>query len=165
MSYAAPADFLKRYDYRILGQLVTDTGTAVTPTALLNDPNLQAALDDASGMIDSAVLVSNRYGIADLTALTGQDQAFLLRLTCDLAFVLLQERRGAVDVKDLPQYQATMQTLQWLRNGERIFAVPQNELDGNPTYEFVSVQKYADLDLARDEAGRFFPLRREQQFP
>jgi hypothetical protein len=104
---------LKPYDSRLLGDLVTDTGQRVQPYALLADPNLQAALDDAAGMIDAAVFVNNRYASVDLAGLTGQDLAFLLRLNSDLALILLMQRRGSDAVSKLPQYSWCMEWLQY----------------------------------------------------
>lgn len=164
MSYAQPADCLKRYDQRVIGNLASDTGVAVTPTNLLTDPNLQAALDDAAGEIDMAILVAERYQPSDLAALTGTAQAILFRLNCDLAYIFLVRRRGT-DVSTLPQYNETQKTLQLLRDGERVFNIQSAQDAGLPTSEFPSAQQYTDLNLERDYCGTFYPQRVEQQYP
>lgn len=161
MAYCSSSDIMARYSVTILGDLVTDSGIRANTTSLATDTNLQAALDDASGIIDSAVLVAGRYSPADLTALTGVDLAMLKRLTSDLAFILLTQRKG-MDVKQLPQWQGTQDMLQLLRTGERIFNVAANIVDGNPTAEFPSCVTYAQVNLAAQAASRFFPIRRQQ---
>ena len=80
MAYASVADLKKRFDVRTLGDLASDDGTQVASANLPADENVLAALDDASGEIDSAVLVARRYTTSDLTALTGNSLAYLKRL-------------------------------------------------------------------------------------
>jgi phage gp36-like protein len=160
MSYATTADLLKRVDSRVLGDLVSDSNVRVDPTSLLTDANIQAALDDASGLINSAVLVSEKYQPSDLAGLTGVDQAYLLRLTCNLAYGLLVLRRGQ-SVEKLEQYQEALKTLEMLRSGERVFAVAANEEAGLPQAQFPSAAVYQNLDLMRDKS-KVFPTRRSQ---
>jgi phage gp36-like protein len=164
MSYAEPTDILARYDYRTIADLVNDYNVRPTEEQLLTDPNLQACLDDASGMIDSAIFVSNKYSSADLEALTDQDQAFLLRLNCDLAWGLLNRRRG-YDIEKIKQYQEALEWLDRIRKGDRVFAVAGNESAGNPSSAFPSYATYQALKLVRD-VSKLYPLRRPQQtFP
>ena len=73
-------------------------------------------------MVNSAAFVGGRYSAADLTSLINEDEAFLVRLTCDLAFILLVQRRG-LDVAPYSQWATSQQTLQQLRMGERIFNI------------------------------------------
>lgn len=140
---------------------MNDFGVRQSPGNLTGDTNLLASLDDASGMVDSAVLVAGRYTPAQLATLTGQDQAFLIRLTCDLAYVLLVERRGT-DAKALPQFDRAMEELKKLREGDHIFNIDVAITTGNITAEFPSTILYQALNLARDYAARMFPIRREQ---
>lgn len=164
MSYASVSDLLKRYDARVIGDLVNDSGTRQTSIQLLLDDNVQASLDDAAGMINSAVFNAERYDVVALNNLTGVDQAFLIRLNCDLAFGLLSMRRGTQE-KALPMYEMALDTLERLRTGDRVFnSLPELQA-GNVTSEFVSVDNLTRIDLARDEARRYFPIRRDQQIP
>lgn len=160
-SYATSQDFIKRYDARVLGGLVGDNGDPVTGLSLLSNANLQAALDDASGMIDAAVLVAEKYSPSDLTNLTGTSQAYLIRITCNLAFGLLSMRRGQ-PTEEIAQYQEAVETLSQLRNGERVFAVAANEEAGLPDAQFPSASVYSNLQLMRDVAKNF-PVRRNQR--
>jgi phage gp36-like protein len=161
MSYASPSDFLKRYDARVLGDLVGDSGVRVDPSALLQNVNVQAALDDASGMIDSAVLVAQKYTPDELAALTGVDAAFLIRIVCNLAFGLLTMRRGQ-PTEQIEQYKEALAALELLRSGERVFNVLANEEAGNPSASFPSFSVYSNLQLMRDVA-KVFPVRRDQR--
>jgi phage gp36-like protein len=135
MAYATPAQFLVRYDARRLGQLVRDDGTKATPAELLSDDNLAAVLDDASGMIDAAVLRGGRYESSDLTDLTGQSEAYLVRLCCDLAYGLLVERRGFSQGEaqvSAGGYTRALQTLDQLAEGQRVFNVDKAIQAGKP---------------------------------
>lgn len=160
-SYALPEDFLRRYDARILGDLVNDNNISVDATSLLTNLNLQAALDDASGQVNSAVLVANKYSPAELQALDGIDREYLVRLVCNLAYGLLVMRRGLPSDK-LPQYDEALETLKLLRSGERVFAVLANQDAGNPQASFPSFTVYSNLQLMRD-VSKYFPVRRDQR--
>lgn len=160
-AYATPYDLIKRYDVRVLGDLINDSGNRVSSQSILIDKNIVAVLDDASGMIDSSALVGGRYQINDLQTLSSIDQAMIIRLCCDLCFILLVQRRG-LDVKSLPQYDHSMDMLQRLRTGERIFKVQGNIDKGLVTSEFVSTLTVSNRNYSTNEAMRYFPQRRQQ---
>ena len=124
MSYATPADMLARYDARRLGDLVEDAGTRVTASGLASDPNLQAALDDAAGMIDASLLRGGRYLPTDLTGLAPASSSWklLLRLNCDLAYGLLLARR---DLASTRQVDLAFALLDKLAEGSLIFGAVQ----------------------------------------
>ena len=162
MAYATPSDFLSRYDARTTGDLVGDIDQRLSPTQLLTNANLITALSNASGQMNSAALFSERYTVQQLQALTGDDLAFLVGLTCDLAFGRLNVRRGN-DPKKLPTYQEALELLDMLRKGSEIFNVPG--IQGVQASEFPSYSTYQNVNLLRDATlSRFFPIRR-QQFP
>jgi phage gp36-like protein len=128
-SYASASDMLTRYDPRPIGDLVKDDGSRASPSTLLNDPVLAAALQDASGLVDSATLVGGRYSPGDLAGLAPTDNTtlFLKRLVCDLAYGLLISRRGysrADQLAQAPNYQEALALLEKLRAGELIFDIP-----------------------------------------
>lgn len=165
MSYAIPQDILGRYDARVLGDLVTDIGVQVSPLSLLTNKVLQTCLDDASGIVDSAVLVSQRYTPSDLTGLTGVDAAFLIRIVCDLAYVLLYQRRGKEDYAKLAQHQRSEEVLERLRQGVAVFNVAGAlEADFAQT-SFMTAVQYEALNDEVTYASRLFPVRREMNLP
>lgn len=161
MAYATATDLLKRYDARVLGDLINDAGVRQTPTQMLTDANILAALSDATSTINSAVLLSDRYTVVELQLLTGDDAALLVRLCCDIAYCLLVQRRGT-DVKTLSQCQKCEETLNAIRDGLRVFNIQANKDAGLTTRGFPSTQTFANLNLERDYAGKFFPVRRQQ---
>lgn len=159
MSYATPADLKLRYDARRLGDLVKDDNTRATAGDLDSNLNVQAALDDAQGMVDAAVLAGARYSTVDLAALTGTNKAFLLRINCDLAYGFLILRRGFTDSemsKLAPGYAQAVKTLELLRTGERVFDIEANieagtldkvVLSKNITLVSAASRLFGDLDI------------------
>ena len=122
MSFSSPSEFLQRYDARIFGDVVRDDGNQATPEELLDDPNLQAALDDASGDITASCLVGERYSPADLAALTGNSLFLLKRICCDVAVAFLLRRRPSGDPdSDGKRMEIAETHLERLRKGEQVF--------------------------------------------
>jgi len=159
MAYADGNDLLARYDARILGDLIQDTGTRTTNTVTIAaDANVAASLADASGLIESACFVGNRYSAADLSGLAGNGLALIKRITCDLAFALLRQRRG-YDLEQFPLVEKTYALLDRLRLGERVFDVDEVEDKGNPTTDAIRIDTILQLNLIRDNI-RYFPVRR-----
>ena len=160
MAYATPADLLKRYDARTLGDLAGDTGVRVSSVALLTDPNVEAALDDATGQINASVLRAGRYQVADLAALTGDVAAYLIRITCDIALANLWHRRpyadndGRTDALDRAE-----RHLKELREGQAVFNIAENIEMGNPTTGGPTLVELRRLNLLRDRTQNFYPLR------
>lgn len=164
MSYATPAQLLKRYDARIVGDLVSDNGITVKPPELITNANLLAVLEDASGEVDAAVLQAKRYTTAQLAALTGNSAAYLVRITCAIAMGLLWERREISDDEDDGQRESAQkrarQALTDLRKGVTIFDVEDVKDAGLPAIETPSVTQISTLNLSVDQArGHFYPRR------
>lgn len=159
--YASAADLIARYDVRTIGDLCEDSGVRQTPTQILADPNVSAALDDATGTVNAAIFVANRYTPEQIAGLTNAGLAFLKRLTADLAFLYLVERRGT-DVRKMPQWARVQESLDRIRHGDNVFDLTGAEVDGLPTVGFPTTQQFADLALERDYASRIFPVRRSQ---
>lgn len=166
MSYATPAQLLQRYDARTIGDLVSDSGDQVTPTALLSDANLLAQLDDASGEIESALLQAGRYSAGDLSGLltsNSNTRFVLIRLTCDIAMRLLAERRPWYELNDAYQRRVANAdaTLDKLRKGERVFDLEPVKDAGLPEANTPSLESVENLNLTVDAARRgFYPARR-----
>lgn len=144
MSYALPADLLARYDARTVGNLVSDNNVAVDPAGLLVNANLQAALDSASGQIEAAVLQGGMYQVTDLNALTGNSQAYLVQICCEIAFARLYDRRPYVDAgnRRAEALKAAEEKLNQLRTGVNIFNVPANLAAGQASITTPTVAQY-----------------------
>ena len=130
MSFAQPQDFVNRYDERSLGDLVEDNGQNVGYPAILSDPNLQIALNDAAGEIVAAVIPNGRYTTTILyqIAASGLPSSFLLiKLNCARALVGLFGRRcynQEEAERRIPDYKWGEDLMEKLRNGIAVFELP-----------------------------------------
>jgi hypothetical protein len=91
-------EFLKRKDWSIVAQLVSDAGaTPPTQVQLLTDANTIAALDSASGDFQAGATAMGRYTDASLAAIaSGADspgQALMFDCVSDLAMMKLYRRK------------------------------------------------------------------------
>lgn len=159
-SYATPADLVKRYDARDIGDLADDTGNQVAAGDLDDDPNVLAALEDASGDIDSALLAGNRYTVAELAALTGNSLSKLKRLTCDIAMAYLLGRRPAHDPDRLKAFEERCRSmLERLRKGENVFDITAVKEAGVIDRGTPSAVDYDRMQLMRDRTRNYYPRR------
>lgn len=165
MPYATPADLLKRFDARTVGDLAADDGKRVVPSALLTDPNVSAVLDDASGEIEAALLQGERYSATDLANLTGNSQQYLKRICCEIAFGLLWRRRPwADDQQRLDAIKRADEHLERLRKGERVFDVVAVKDAGLPDVTGVTIADLENLNLLRDRTFHYYPARAPRAF-
>ncbi len=156
MLLAQPTDMIARFDVRLLSQLCNDTNSPVSSTGLLTDPNLNAALEDASGVVLSALYTSYKYQDTDIENLDTQSSALLTRITCDIAFIYLAQRRGYEYEDKMPMIQDSYMLLQKLRNGERVLNVAGNEEAGLTATDYIGVVEQAQVGLVT-AAYRYFP--------
>src|ERR1019366_7439340 len=104
-SYATPADLLQQYDWRTVGDFISDSPEEISSNDQLTDPILLQILAAASGDIEAALLRAGRYQVSDLTGLTGNPLALLKRITCEIAIAYVFERRPLGNVEVLEHYQ------------------------------------------------------------
>lgn len=156
MAYATPEQLVARFDARVIGQLVDDSGVEITSLAANN--YVLEALDDASGQIRSAALVANKYTETNLDDLAADNDPFLVRLTCTLAYGFLRNRRG-MGTENLPEVERAENWLAALRLGERIFNIQDNADAGNVHYSTISLAQRRETNLLAD-SYRFYPVRR-----
>lgn len=161
MAYADTDDLLARFDQRVLGDLASVDGEQVTPAALAADPRVLAALDDASGEIDSAVRVAGRYTADDLAGLTGTGLAHLKRITCDIAFWLLIDRRCLVNIvadEADRRNRIYREHLKDLREGREIFDVATARTSALPSQALpTTVELVNNNTIAGRARGHFYP--------
>lgn len=93
MAYADADDLVARFDAKVIGDMVADDGKTIAESDLGSDAKVTAALASGSGQLNAAVTRGNRYEIADLEALTGDDLAFLKDIVCKIAYVNLEARK------------------------------------------------------------------------
>lgn len=160
-SYATPVDLMKRYDVRDIGDLADDTNSQVSAANLPTDPNVLAALADASGDIESALLAGNRYTTDDLEGLAGNTLSKLVRLTCDIAMGYLLARRPNHDPERNKAFrEQTHFMLERLRKGENVFDLAPQKDAGVIEHATPTAVDVSKLQLMRDRTQNYYPTRR-----
>lgn len=164
-SYADGDDMIARYDSTVLGHLCADDGTPISEANLPANTKMTTALATATGRIDAALMAGDRYTAADLDGLTAESLAFLVDITCAVAFWLLWRRRPHTAQNDnqrkLSQEEAE-QYLELLRTGVEVFTVSDNVAAGKPDIETISRVDLTDnWNLVVDRGrGKWLPARR-----
>lgn len=132
--YITATEFLKRYDWRTIIQLMGDDDASDPQLSTLLDEdtneggNLLAILKDAAGELETAALLGGRYSVADLNALTNNQSAYLGRIVADLAIGRCYQRRPDLFGQPPTQSQVAANILNALASGERIFGL-QDQID------------------------------------
>ena len=127
--YCSAEAFFDYHDAEAVADLLRDKDAprpvlaALKTTATALGSKLNRFLLAATGEIESAALEGKRYTPTDLAALTGSAKEFLVRLTADVAFWRLSRRRQplSADSKRVPGADDVEETLQKLKDGQRIF--------------------------------------------
>ena len=169
-SYLTPAEFLKRTDVRTVGQLCSDTeGVPVSPSALLTDPNLQAALDDAAGEVESAATIGQKYQVADIQLLATTAcvaRAKLFRIIRDVTIAFLLERRPDFST-DIPRgveasIERSQAWLEQLAQGTRIFGFLESAQAGTIDENVLTAQEVVNRNGLVVQAERYFGIRADR---
>ena len=158
-AYCTIGELLDRYDARIIAQWLSDNERQLSHADVLASTRLTELLQDASGWVESACLVGQRYTPDDLAALTGNSKRFLTRLVADLTIGMVRSRRAHNEDAPMPQFEQALETLNRLRLGERIFGLQGNMTAGNPTSEFLKESDIETTNLATFQASRYFGMR------
>lgn len=163
-AYVTATEFIARYDKRLLGDLASVDGVRVTSSALSSDTRITTALEDASGEVDAAVKIANRYTATDLSGLTGNGLQYLKKIVCDIAFYLLIDRRALNNVmreeadRRFKVYRAHLEDL---RQGKQIFDVEAAKEAGLPnTGGPTSVEANNLNTMTSRVRGHLYPVRR-----
>ncbi len=170
-SYCSPGQFLFHYDVRSVCELLSDTGTPVSQDDVEADEKLTAILAEASGEVESAACLGQRYVIDetrnDLAALTGNSAAFLAGMVAHLAMYSLWCRRPAMmmNVEPPPLFKKAEKFLEQLRLGERVFGI----LEAHKAAKLeAGADTAADVEARNGlvvEAGRLFGTRVNRSRP
>jgi hypothetical protein len=164
--YCSAAVLFQFHDAQQVAQLLRD-GDGPQPTrARILDPEstegliLATLLLAASGELESACLIGNRYSPTDLAALTGSGLGRLQKIVADLTFWALMQRRqpGSADPKTCPGALQGLTELDRLRNGERIFGFQDSAAAGLPTVTDPDTTKQANPLVSN--ANPFFGTHR-----
>lgn len=155
MAYASGADLVTRFRYQSIAQLVSDGEVAIAEDEIADDARVAAALDDASGQIDAALLAAARYSASDLSGLTGNSLAYLKRICCELAYANLLRRNGSVTEAEANSKEA-MDALERLRKGVNVFGLADNIDAGLPDSEGPSVQQIINSNRITERTPHYF---------
>lgn len=157
MAYADFQDLIARYDANEVSELASDVSSPEGD--LENSARITAALDDASGRIESSALVGGFYTVADLESLTGNSQSFLKRITCDLAYAfLLQARPGKYSDETRKQiFEQSESWLKMLREGANIFNISRTVSASIPSVDGPTAVEHQRLNVITERTRNFYP--------
>lgn len=154
------ADLIARKDVRTIADLVSDSGSPVSESAVANHPKVIEALEDAEGEVVATLSALGRYTIESLSELTGTARKFLIRIIAELAMVNLIGRRPDLSLEDMERHNKIReQWLDSLQNGHSILA--NENIDNSasrPSVDGATLGETANLNMVRDRS-RYFPSR------
>lgn len=139
--YCTAADLFIYHDPNQVADCLRD-GEVARPTAeeMADTGNPYGAvlyrfLLAASGRIESACLIKRMYSPTDLQALTGASLQTLQKLTADVCFWMVMQRRqpNTGDPRNVPGAVEANELLDQLRDGERIFSFEETQQAGLPS--------------------------------
>ena len=143
-AYATPTDLMNAYSVSKIGAWAAGPGQpALTQFQILTNPIVASALMRASGRLEAACARGGRYFPADLAALTGVSQAFMVELVSTLAAHILA-KRYLPEPDKIGGYEDAAKILQDLNDGGIIFSFQETVDAGNP----------ANIDLKFDAQGK-----------
>jgi hypothetical protein len=161
-SYCSAARFVRFFDVRTLGDLLSDDGTRLTPAQVLASDELDEILKCASGKVECAAQVAERYRPADLEALLADDgnmASFLAWVVAGLAVEMVFQRRPDVDMKVPSQAAEANEILNALAHGERIFGFTETMDAGHMDHEVETPRVVEDRNLPTYQARSLFGTR------
>jgi hypothetical protein len=130
--YCSTTDFQNRFDVGDIGRWISENPEEpVSVAEFATNKKLLAALNGASGDVEAACLVGERYMPGDLAALNGNSLDFLRDIVAWLAFDRLTNIHPyAADHPKHYRVQWAEDVLQKLRDGIRIFAFQEQAKAG-----------------------------------
>ena len=166
--YCTPEQFLRWCDARTTGDLVRDDTTRATPTELLTDLVLLQFLQEASGRLESACFMGNRYSVDDLQALQEPVNGLLTNSAVMLAGIVagvaageLARRRPGVDIPESMKAKIDEgeKALELLSEGERILSFEQTARAGKMDEVYDSPMNVYQRYGVTVQCQRLFGLR------
>lgn len=181
--YITVTDFLARFDLRTVAQLVSDDNTfagvngdptnpanvAIIEANLNLSPiptnvysyNLNISFLGASGRLEAALLIGNRYQPSDLQNLNGSSLEYLKDIIAGLAIMRLYRRRGGMNPSEVAtdRYEEAIKAIEELEQGHQIFSFVQVQDAGLPDNAILTIQEIAQRSFMTWQYQRFFGLR------
>lgn len=158
-AYATGAQLVERYDIDLIGDLTQDNREDLDREAVATHPNVLAALLDATGEVDAALLSGGMYTPEQLAGLTGNTINHRIRITCAIAMALLVERRPEKVSMELAEMirKSSRAHLELLRKGVNVFGIPAVIGSGALELATVSAVEIDNLNLLPGRMSRYFP--------
>ena len=164
-SFTTPERFLLLNDAQFVGDLVSDTGTTVAPSELLDNPVLRELIVSVSSEIFAALIVGERYSAEQLQSLTQEAADYLHLLTCDGVLLRLKQRRGRFNSEKDGELQKRYEArIKSAKDGDALLYLPEAEQVGTlrmagPTV----VDRIATPNTFRDSPNQqYYPARRRK---
>lgn len=154
------ADLVARKDVRTIADLVSDSGSPISESAVPNHPKVIEALEDAEGEVVATLAAFGRYNVETLSELTGSARKFLVRIIAELAMVNLIGRRPDLSLEDMERHKRIHEYwLETLQNGHAILANEDADNSASrPSIDGATLGETASLNMVRDRS-RYFPNR------
>lgn len=161
--YITVAELIEAADTRVLAQLGSDTGSALSPVSGDAQGILAAAIEWASARVQMNAKRGGRYDSDRLDALVTADDWALKGLVATLAYYRLHWRRGgSIPPAILDEYEKATALLEALARGEVIFSDEAVEGAGKAAVAAITSGRRGDMGLVSDT--RFFRSRRIRTF-
>lgn len=169
-TYCTVAQFLIRVDARTVADLISDTGSRLDTSSLTSNTTLAALLKAASGEVEAAALVGERYTPDDLRAIADAATAtnateLLADVVAGLALWKVMRRRPDPN-RPMPELtREALGFLEKLTGGERIFGTVEASRAGRLTSEVETATQVEARQGMVVIMGRYFGRRGDRSDP
>lgn len=159
--YCSITQFLQRYDTRTLAQLLSDTGIDISDVT--TDTTLLELLMEASGKLEAACFMGERYLKADLEAIRDGSatnaKSLLAGIVADLAIVCVFDRRPNLNRPRTAKIEESERFVMALAEGSRIFPFTETEVAGHLGSNVETPAIVENRNMWTYQARRFFGTR------
>src|SRR5262249_49827964 len=134
-AYCTGLQLRQRVDVREMCQLLSDSGVPISQSSFDVDPTILALLKEASGRVEAAALVGERYKIdssgpnalASIATLGGNMGEYLAGMVARLAFwlVWIRRRNPLFGEKPTADVMMALEDLDRLASGELVFGMAE----------------------------------------
>ena len=158
--YLTAAQFLSRYDKRTSLEWASDDDDPLTEAEFIASTMINDLLLEASGEVESACLMGERYSVVDLQALTGATGQLLKGIVGGLFLGKLWGRRPRTPAEAFPT--ATQQSqgyMEQLYMGRRIFGLTTVMEAGRIEHEVMTPRDIEERNFTSSKIRRWLGMR------
>ena len=162
-AYATVADLQDYYDWREIGDLVSDSKSQISAieqreAGSVYNSRLLRFLERASGEIEAAIFRGGRYNAADLASLTGNSLELLRGICCEFVVLYLMQRKPMYAPEKMKAFEdQKRERLRTLQSGEDIFPIPKVVAAGVTKIAGPTTIEYQGLNLVTDRVKGYPP--------